>query len=183
MTDQAQTIEDLYADYEPPKGSGNFLSLKDGEAKRVRIQSEPYVYQDNYKQPDGSSKLSTRYIWKIWNHDEKLAQIMKQSGTFYSSIAALVKNPDYGNPLEYDIHITRMGTGTDTTYTVNGARKNIDLTAEDLEKVAALDVLADAKESVIMTLRDFIKAGKQFVDANGKPMTRDLDADAPVKDL
>jgi hypothetical protein len=184
MADQELSIEELYQSYDPPKGSGNFFGLEDGKTARVRFMSEPYVYQDAFKQPDGQTKLSTRYIWVIWNHDEKKAQILKQSGTFYTSLAALVKNPDFGDPKEYDIHIGREGTGTDTKYTVNGARKNIELDEKALEAVAALDITKDAKEPIMMSLRDFIKAGKQFLDKDGMPMIRDLDAEkAPVKDI
>ncbi len=181
-TKATESIEDLYGSYEPPTSSGAFFGLKDGETKRIRIQSEPYVYRDIFKKDGEPDKVSTRYAWLIFNHDEKKAQVLKQSGTFYSSLATLVKNPDYGNPTEYDVHIARAGTGTDTKYTVNGARKNIELTTEDLEAVAALDIFVDSKEPSIMSLRDFVKAGSKFpedtkTEKDGTPVIQDLDAD------
>lgn len=184
--DATESVEDLYGQHAPATGTGQFFALKDGETKRVRFQSEPYVYRDNFKQPDGSTKVSTRYAWLLWNHDDGKAQIIKQSGTFYSSLAMLVKNPDFGNPVEYDIHIAREGTGTDTKYTVNGARKNIDLTSEALEQVAALDVTTDAKEDMLVPLRQYLKAGNKFPDEIGKdgePAIRDLDSDNPLNSL
>lgn len=180
-TKPTESVEDLYASHQPATGSGQFFALKDGETKRVRIQSEPYVYRDVFHKEGEPDKISTRFAWLIFNHDEKRAQILKQSGTFYSSLATLVKNPDYGNPTEYDVHIARAGTGTDTKYTVNGARKNIDLTAEDLGEVVALDILVDAKEPTIMSLRDYKKNGEKFpdeaakVEADGTPIIQDLD--------
>lgn len=172
-----ENITDIYAEHTPATGSGLFFSLKDGETERVRIQSEPYVYRGVFTQPDGTEVFSVRYAWLIWNHTQNKAQILKQSGTFYSSLAALVKNPDYGNPVEYDLHIAREGTGKDTKYPVNGARKNIDLTTEMLEQVASLDILADAKEDMIVPLRQYLKNGSKFPDETAK------DGSAAIRDL
>lgn len=165
------TSAELYGLHTPATGSGLFFALKDGETKRVRFQSDPYVYEDHFTMPDGTDRVSTRYAWIIWNHDEKKAQILKQSGTFYSSVATLASNPDFGDPVEYDVHIARTGTGTDTKYTVNGARKNIELDEAATEAVAALDIFKDAKESVIMPFRDYLKAGSKFIQYEADGVT------------
>lgn len=178
MTSEDQTVIDLYSDYEPPKGSSQFFSLEDGKSARVRIQSDPYVFQTTFKRIDGTKSISTRYAWLIYNFDEKQPQALKMSGTFFSSLAALIKNPEYGDPTQYDIHIARTGTGTDTIYTVNGARKNLELDNDALTAIASMDLREMAKEDTIMTLRSFIQAGKRFdshLDADGTPKVKDLD--------
>jgi hypothetical protein len=187
QTNDMSTIEDLYGSYTPPKGSGNFFSLEDRKSARVRFQSEPFVYRDEFKQPDGKIKISTRYAWLIWNHNEKRPQALKMSGTFYTSLATLVKNPDWGNPSEYDIEITRAGTGTDTIYTVNGARKNIDLDEDALTAIAGANLKEVVKEESLISLRAYLKNGQKFadeVDGNGDVVIRDFDEKAdPLKDL
>lgn len=178
MNDQT-TIEDLYGNYTPPSGGGNFFSLDDDETKRVRIYSEPYAYRATFKakEADKPDQVSTRYAWLAWNHDEKKAQIIKQSATFYSTLAALVKNPDWGNPAEYDVSITRTGTGTDSKYAIIGARKSLELDERALKALAAVDLVTDSKEDMIVPLRQYIAAGKKFpdeVNADGSPAVKDL---------
>lgn len=174
-------------DYDPPKGSGQFFALEDGKSARVRFQTEPYAYQDNFKQPDGTSKISTRYAWLIYNHDEKKAQVLKQSGTFFSSLAALAKDADYGDPTGYDVKITRAGTGTETKYTITPAKTSIDLTPDMQAEVADLNIAEASKESVIMPLREYVKAGNKFPEgvqsAAGDTVLTDLPAGNPLDNM
>lgn len=170
--------DNIYDDYTPPTGSGQFFALEDGKSARVRFQSDPYVYQGAFKQPDGTTKLSTRYAWLIYNHEEKKAQVLKQSGTFFSQIKALVKDPDYRNLTEYDVKITRDGTGTDTKYAIIPTKTTLELDKDMLEAIADLDIKKDANEDTIMPLRDFIEAGLKFPN-----VTRSASGDVILKDL
>jgi hypothetical protein len=168
-------------DFEPPKGSGNFFSLEDGKTARVRFQSATYAYQDTFKREGQPDKVSTRYAWIVYNHDEKKAQILKQSGTFFSSLAAVAKDPDYGNPTGYDVKITRTGMGTESKYTITPAKNSVELTKEMLQEIADLDILKDAKESVIMPLSEYRKNGNKFPEgmltASGDVILSDLPED------
>ncbi len=173
----------IYAEFTPPTGSGNFFTLEDGKTARIRIQSAPFIYRDEFKQPDGTIKYSNRYAWLIYNHDEGKAQVLKQSGTFFSSVAAIAKDIDYGQPTEYDIKVTRTGTGTDTRYQIVPAPKTIELTSTMLEAIASLDVVADSKESSITPLVEYMKNGSKF-NHTGDVILKDLPANGnPLDNL
>lgn len=167
-------------DYEPPKGTGTFFALEDGKSARVRFQSQTYAYEDTFKRDGQPDKTSTRYAWLIYNHEDNKAQVLKQSGTFFSSLAALAKDPDYGNPTGYDVKITRAGTGTDTKYTIVPTKSTIELTPEMLEAVAGLDIVKDSIEPTIVPLSQYRKQGNKFetaTTASGDVILKDLPDD------
>lgn len=176
MADTA--TDNIYGQYEPPKGSGQFFALEDGKSARVRFQSDPYAYEDSFKQADGTSRISTRYAWVVYNHEEGKAQILKQSGTFFSSLAALAKDADYGDPTEYDVKITRAGTGTETKYTIVPTKNTVELTPDMQGEVAALDITKDSNEATIIPLKEYVKNGNRFnatTTASGDVIVKDLD--------
>lgn len=178
MSDQTN----IYDNHKPATGSSNFFVLEDGKTARIRIQSAPYIYRDEFKQPDGTVKASNRYAWLIFNHDEGKAQILKQSGTFFSTLAAIAKDPDYGLPTEYDLKVTRSGTGTETRYQIVPAPKTIELTTDMLGAVAGLDVVTDSKEPSITLLEEYMKNGSKF-NHTGDVILKDLPADSNPLDL
>src|SRR5687768_13396516 len=102
----------IYQQHQPKAEGGNlFLKLEDGETRRLRIASEPVIFESEYL-----DKLSTRYAWLVWDTEKGTPHVFQQSATFYRSIANLASDEDYGDPQNYDIKVTRQGTGTDTTY-------------------------------------------------------------------
>lgn len=179
MANDQTESESIYDLFTPPKGGGNFFGLDDGESARIRIQSEPYAYQDTFKQQDGTSKVSTRFAWLIYNFDLKAAQVLKQSGTFYSSLAALTKDPDFGkDPTKHDVRVTRTGTGTSTTYAINLTKTDNELTPDILEAVANLDIVKDSNESLIIPVAEYRANGNRFnatTTPSGDVIVRDLD--------
>ncbi len=179
MTDQTN----IYDMHKPATGSGNFFALEDGKTTRIRIQSQPYIYRDEFKQPDGTVKASNRYAWLIYNHDEGKAQVLKQSATFFSTLAAIAKDIDFGDPTGYDLKVTRTGTGTETKYQIVPAPKTIELTTDMLGAVAGLDIVTDSKESTITPLSEYMKNGSKF-NHTGDVILKDLPADGnPLDNL
>jgi hypothetical protein len=178
MTDTAS----IYGDHKPATGSGNFFALEDGKTVRIRIQSAPYIYQDTFKKEGQPDKVSTRYAWLIYNHDEHKAQILKQSGTFFSSLAAIAKDVDYGDPTGYDLKVTRTGTGTETKYQIVPTPKTIELTEDMLGAVAGLDIVADSKEPSITLLEEYMRNGSKF-NHSGDVVLTDLPEGNPLDAL
>jgi hypothetical protein len=130
----------LYGKYTPPtSGGGKYLKIEDGQTVKVRILGYPVIFT---KQFPGSENVSTRYAWVIFNQDTDEAQSFEQGITFFKKVQALSLDPDWGDTSGYDVKITRMGTGTETEYTVNPSPNSKPLTKEQLEKVATINLEA-----------------------------------------
>jgi hypothetical protein len=60
-----------------------------------------------------------QHFWAmpVWNYKEKMVQILeiKQKGIL-EAIKSYVENPKWGSPLEYDITVTKSGSGMETKY-------------------------------------------------------------------
>lgn len=98
--------------------------------KPVRLKAEwmdggalmvPDQPTDAKIQKDGS-KDKPRHFWAftVWNYDEKKIQVAEiTQATLQQGIKALAVDPSWGDPKQYDITITRVGTGfNDTEYNV-----------------------------------------------------------------
>lgn len=136
----------LYGQYTPPiAGGGKYLKIEDGQTVKLRIIDYPVVFT---KQFPGSENLSTRYAWVVFNQDTQEAQSFEQGITFFKKIQALSLDPDWGNTSGYDVKVTRMGTGTETEYTVNPSPNSKPLTKEQLEKVATINLTSIHENSI-----------------------------------
>lgn len=144
-------------DTHKPAGGGMYLKIADKETVRVRIASEPAIYESEGKNDKGEVQLSTRYAWLVWNQDEQAPQVLQMSATFFRSLATLYKDPDWGDPTGYDIKITREGTGLNTTYSVVASPNREPLGPEAkkaLDGIDLLDKLQSNYTSHIMWLAD-----------------------------
>lgn len=151
---------DVYSTYRPPTQSGGLLKLQDGQTVRLRICSEPVVFQSEYK-----GNLSTRYAWVVWNVDEGMAQILTQGVTFYRTIANLAQDEDWGDPQTYGIKVKREGTDTDTVYQVTPATAKTPLTdeqraeADDIDLIASLEKLPSVSQ--VAWLADVVRQSEE----------------------
>lgn len=140
-----------------------YLRLNDGEVARLRIASEPVIYDSDYQ-----GKVSTKYAWVVWNIEKKTAQVFQQSATFFKNLANYAKDPEYGDPTEYDIKVTREGTGTDTVYHITPGRNSYKLDDEALEAVKGVNLVDAVSKgqgvSNVFWLSDFISSGAQNQD-------------------
>lgn len=142
------------------EGGGLYLKIQDGETVKLRIASMPAIYESENER-DGRTTLSTRYGWVVWNQDAKAAQILQQSATFFRSIAALAQDEEWGDPMGYDIKVSRKGTELETKYTIVPSTNRDPLDREAQEAVDAIDLLDKLKVSQfnqrVMWLADFDK--------------------------
>jgi len=126
--------------YKVPVSGGNYMKLLDG-ANEIRILSEallgfeywntdnkPVRARETWQVPPKDIKLdpkgnttAIKHFWafSVWNYEAKAIQVLEiTQTTIMGAIKALVDNVKWGNPKDYDITITRTGSGLDTEYSV-----------------------------------------------------------------
>lgn len=193
----------VYDTHKPAAGEGGglYLKIKDGETVKLRIVSEPAIFETEGER-DGKTTLNTRYGWIVFNQDTKAAQILQQSATFFKSIAVLAQDEEWGDPLSYDIKVSRQGSGfNDTTYTVMPSANRESLDPEVKDAVKKIDLLEMLKKSPfsqrVMWLSEFddqidqtsndhteevkhLKAAGQAKKATAKPA---IEGEVVIEDL
>jgi hypothetical protein len=155
----------LPKNYKAPEG--NYYKLKDGD-NTFRVVSDAitgYEYwntdgkpvrsadtfaatpnirmikdENGYEFPD---KVKHFWAFLIWNYDANKVQLMEVTQrTIQDALVALEGNKKWGNVQDYDLTITRSGSGFDTTYQVvpnpkeeldSGIVAKIELTKINLE--------------------------------------------------
>ena len=156
-------MESIYSKHKPTTGGGDYLKLKDGDKVKMRIASEPAI--SVYKAGD-----RPRYSWVVHNRDEDKAQVYTAGVSVFKQIAALTE--DWGLPTDFDIRVSRSGSGmNDTEYIVTPVKISDDLTEEELGEASKVDLIAAIKGK---TLANFEKDGIL-------PLPNKTD-DAPVDD-
>ena len=131
---------------------GNWLSLKEGDNK-IRLVSDCVDYGNHFNPTTQKSVIcigkehckfckqgiepSVQFLaWVIDRVDGKV-KLFRFGYKIYKQIVAYKNNPDYAFEKipEYDITITRTGTGKQSDYVVVPARHNTPLTDEEIEKI------------------------------------------------
>lgn len=129
----------VYAANKPQSsGDGLFLKLKDGDNVRLRVLGLPAVFDSEYE-----GKVSTKYSWPVYNHDEEKVQVFQGGATIYNALNALVQDEDWGDPVEYDIKVSRTGKGTDTKYSVSPSPKSKEV-PDDIEQIDVVAITASS---------------------------------------
>ena len=141
MAKKSQAVSFLPSDYTPPKQKSNYLNkFPQGETK-FRILTSPVFGYSGWKDKKPlrvkaledfkGVKLDTsmydpvgvpKYFWAmvIWNYNEECVQILELTKlSIIDKITKLSADSDWGNPLGYDIKITRSGEGKKTEYSTN----------------------------------------------------------------
>lgn len=122
--------------YEAPKSVSFYTKFEDGDKVKLRILPsgledrncitgfEYFEEMDDGKKKPKRSISSTKHIeekhfwaFKVYNHNLGIVQLcsLKQKGLM-KALSDLFTNEDYGDPLGYDITISRTGKGMDTEY-------------------------------------------------------------------
>lgn len=125
----------LQEGYELPKSQwGNYAKFPEGETIKFRILTSPIVgweYFNNDNKPvkqkapfssvpsDSKEWRKPKEFWAfvIWNYNEEKVQIMEiTQNSIKQDLFWLSRDSDWGNPMDYDIKITRTGKGLETKY-------------------------------------------------------------------
>lgn len=164
--------ESIYSKHKPSGGSDLYIKLNDGDKIKGRIMSEPAI--SIYKQGD-----KPRYSWVVFVREfndkpVNKAQILTKGVSVYSGIGALVE--DWGPPESFDVIFRRTGSGlNDTEYTVTPVKISVDLSEEQLDEVAKIDLVAAIKGK---WLADFIEDNELPDPVTGEVVRATSDEDS-----
>ena len=94
----------------------------DGQRKPVRVRTEAEVPEEFKNTFDRRARARHFWAFVVYNYDAKAVQVLviKQQ-TIMGAIEALIRNPKWGDPRDYDLLIEKARTGTrerDVEYSV-----------------------------------------------------------------
>lgn len=148
-------------DYDQSQIAGSkqdFLKLSDGETKiRIlspelcfgyeywttekkpkRVKNRPAVTPADIRLDEESGKPEpVRHIWamQIWDYSDSKVKIWSfHQASFMTPLASFFNDEDWGDPIDYDLKITKKGSGLNTKYTIVPSPKK-PLTAEQVDAV------------------------------------------------
>lgn len=133
-------------DYEPPVTTGLYHKFENGKEYLLRLASPTVIFNTEYQ-----GQVSEKYAWLVWNVQEKSAHIMQLPVSVYRTIRKFAKDPEYGDPREYTLKITRTGEKLETKYDVIPSPNKVPLSelapeaAAELAKIDLLDAVSKGK--------------------------------------
>lgn len=151
----------LPSDYKNPNETSRYTRLQDGENMLRILSSATIGWEDwddersvhRFRMSDRPTKsLSSKpdakikHFWAfiVWNYAEKSVQICNVTqASIQKALRAIVRNPKWGDPKEYDIVITRSGKDLQTEYAVTPEPKE-KLAKEIEEEYKSLSINMDA---------------------------------------
>lgn len=126
--------------YERPATSGgNYAKLEDGQNrfrilsdakvgwlywntdnKPVRLREKPENLPEDIRYENGKpDKVKHFWAFTVWSYRENKIQILELTqSSIQGPLEDLVMSPDWGDPKEYDITITKKGQKLDTEYSL-----------------------------------------------------------------
>lgn len=156
----------LPKDYKVPSTDENYLKLKEGtikfrivsdpilgyeywteENKPVRVKEYPQTKPDDIRLEEGQTSYTIKHFWafKVIDRDQpntvKILEIT-QSG-IQRKLEALINDPDWSDPKDYDIKIVGTGDGLGRRYEVQPSPHK-KLTAEEKSLVARTEINLEA---------------------------------------
>lgn len=96
-----------------------------GEARKKFVRKNGFE-----KLPWG--KVKQKYVIHVLDRETGEVKLLEKGNGLFKEIKKYAMNPEYGDPRQYDITITRTGSGLNTEYTVTPARQNTPLTEEEI---------------------------------------------------
>jgi hypothetical protein len=154
-------------DYKIPQSPSGYMRFQPG-LNSIRILSSAivgYEYFTNENKPvrqkeafdemptdiKQGGKIKPFWAFVVYNYQLKMIQILELTQkSIMTSVKALVDNPKWGAPQNYDIAITKIGEGMDTEYTVQGeppiAAPSEEVMTNYLAKYINLNALFEGKD-------------------------------------
>jgi len=153
-------MSNFFGDFTPQAtGQSNYTKLHLGDTK-LRILSTPSIYFQGWTEEGGKNKPVRGWqkpqgvTWReepkqavglvVWNYDtEQIEWWEVTQASIQQQLVAYASDPDFGDPREYDIKVTKSGTGMETKYNVRaltGKPLTPEITAKAQEAAEKLDV-------------------------------------------
>ncbi len=91
--------------------------------KPVRSKKEIVGFPEDIRIEKDGRPSAIKHFWAfvVWNYDSNKVQILEiTQSSILRAMKALIDNPRWGSPKEYDITITKSGEGLGTEYIVQG---------------------------------------------------------------
>lgn len=139
--------ETISYDYTSPVKSP-FLRLKSkGDSCKIRIVSDPVKFGNIYHDPKTDlDKKQEKYAWLVLDRniapdDDFPIKIFTGGSQIWTKIKTYVKDEDWGDPMTYDLTITRTENSPSDYYSVTPSPNNKgDLTTEEMGIVMGCDI-------------------------------------------
>jgi hypothetical protein len=126
--------------------SGDYFKIKEG-ANRFRLMSECLAHPGTF-----NGRNNFKWLCYVLDRTDGKVKPMFMPHTIYKVIVGLQQNPDYeffDVPLPYDLTINAAGAGTkEVKYTVLPARKNTDVTPDELAALKAMKPLDELQKAL-----------------------------------
>lgn len=150
--------------YKPPRASGGYMKLEDGDNKfRILSQSligwedwedkKPMRYSYNEKPSksiDPNKPIKHFWAFIVWNYAEEQIQILEiTQATIRNFVGGLCKDEEWGDPFHYDIKVTKKGEGVKTEYLItpcNAKPISDAIKLKFLEKPICLDAMIHGED-------------------------------------
>lgn len=174
-----------YAEHQPTGGAGSFVKFEDGKTLKVRIVSDPVIFDSIFEAPGVPRTVSTKYAFLIYNVEDSEVQIMQLPKTGFRALAAVAADEDYGNPMEnnYMLKITRTGQKQQTKYSIVPFAKAVELDEETQAEIDDIDLVDRISKSPnsdrVAWLYDEID-GKRPKESTIDTVVEDIDEDDTV---
>lgn len=132
----------------------NFMKLKQGD-NVIRVVGNPSKIDSHWETTlDGATrkvvcigagcpicrkggKPQRRYQLKVIDRSDGQVKILDVGATVISQIQEYARDPEYGDPNNYDFKIAKTGQSLETKYTVKASRTNKPLTDEEKALIEA----------------------------------------------
>jgi hypothetical protein len=187
--------------YDKIPSSGRYMKMQDGE-NTFRVLSPAVVgweYWNTQNKPvrsrtrldetphdiridsDGKqSKVKHFWAFAVWNYDEARIQVLQiVQVQIQTAMKALVDSKHWGDPKNYDISVSRSGTGFETEYVVQGIPPK-PLDAKIAKEYAKLKINLDA----LFTNEDpFGSTPKPTVPEDGEYQETTIEVEPPAPDV
>jgi|GEM_PF-1875788 len=173
-------------EYEPKESLGYFKPQPG--ANKLRIVSEIHDFGSHFSKRFNKSficpgddtcifckdpaeeKPKLRYMTWVIDRTDGEIKLYEFGHSIFKQLVALAKDPDYAFEYtpDYDITITRSGSGMDTEYSVVAARSNTPLTEEEKTKIeenpSIGEILAKRLEALKDVETEFSPSFKEQLD-------------------
>lgn len=164
--DTLNQMSDLF-DNEPDariKSTGGYTKIQDGDSIKLRVTANFYKYytfkEEGERMPmmgaevrdlldnrtledlfeDNTISISERYAAIVWNYTTNQPEAWQMSRRLFEQLRSLHRDSDWTGLWENDVKVTRSGSGTETTYSVNYTPKSEKLDPKQEAELLSIDV-------------------------------------------